>query len=379
MRNPKVKWTAAVLVPAACIAVALGLFASTSKSLAFADIAGRLRQVKTITCRCSTELNGKEGGSEALVARLYVSDEHGSRLDMYADDELVSTQLLPLDGPALFTTPGSGTFSRLHFDDLPSAAQEAGRIWPHAFLEELRNMSDQADRYLGREELDGRPVDVFEVDFAAAAQDGQTPSAGGRPRDVTRLWVDVDTGLPLRAELERTTPGPQPQRMAMVYDQFEWDPPLDAKLFEFDVDGSEPVELRMPAMDEQNLLEGLRMLAELTGGVYPSELHASRIGEEIANAFRSLQATVRPGAAKTREIALKIGWASGFYMRLLGEGRDPQYHGGWVGRDDGDAVLMSWRLDDGRLRVIFGDLRTATLDPADAPPGGPGESALDQE
>lgn len=49
-----------------------------------------------------------------------------------------------------------------------------------------------------------------------------------------------------------------------------------------------------------------------------------------------------------------------FFAELEADGREPQYHGDRVARRDFDEVLMSWRLEDGRRRIVWGDLRTST-------------------
>lgn len=50
-----------------------------------------------------------------------------------------------------------------------------------------------------------------------------------------------------------------------------------------------------------------------------------------------------------------------FYEYLVRQGRDAAYYGHSIDPDDKDAVLIQWKLDKGRYRVIFGDLRTKTV------------------
>jgi hypothetical protein len=49
---------------------------------------------------------------------------------------------------------------------------------------------------------------------------------------------------------------------------------------------------------------------------------------------------------------------------MLKAGVEVEYFGGSVTARDFDKVLMRWRLDDGRYRVIYGDLRAETIDAA---------------
>ncbi len=53
--------------------------------------------------------------------------------------------------------------------------------------------------------------------------------------------------------------------------------------------------------------------------------------------------------------------AAAFYQRLANEGRQPEYFGAKVQPGDSDAVLLRWKLDDGRQRTIYGDLHVETV------------------
>ena len=48
---------------------------------------------------------------------------------------------------------------------------------------------------------------------------------------------------------------------------------------------------------------------------------------------------------------------SKFYEYLVHQGRDIAYYGNSIDPEDSNAVLMQWKLPDGRYKVIFGDLR----------------------
>jgi len=67
----------------------------------------------------------------------------------------------------------------------------------------------------------------------------------------------------------------------------------------------------------------------------------------------------------TTEPSLKAMAVAAFYMKLANEQRDPEYFGATVKPGDAEAILLKWRLDGGRYRVIYGDLRAETVDSAD--------------
>lgn len=54
--------------------------------------------------------------------------------------------------------------------------------------------------------------------------------------------------------------------------------------------------------------------------------------------------------------------AAAFYQRLANDGLEPEYFGAKVTPGDADAVLLRWKLDDGKHRVIYGDLRAESID-----------------
>ncbi|MCA9239057.1 MAG: hypothetical protein KDA37_02605 [Planctomycetales bacterium] len=57
--------------------------------------------------------------------------------------------------------------------------------------------------------------------------------------------------------------------------------------------------------------------------------------------------------------------AAAFYQRLANDGREPEYSGATVSPGDAGAVLLEWKLDDGRRRVLYGDLRSETVGAGD--------------
>jgi len=52
---------------------------------------------------------------------------------------------------------------------------------------------------------------------------------------------------------------------------------------------------------------------------------------------------------------------SNIYKSLIEEGKEVVYYGGRISATDGNSVLMHWKLEDGRYRVIFTDSRIKTV------------------
>jgi len=53
------------------------------------------------------------------------------------------------------------------------------------------------------------------------------------------------------------------------------------------------------------------------------------------------------------------------YKYLTKQGKDVAFYGDIINPQDSNAVLMQWRLSDGRFRVMFNDLREKTVSPAE--------------
>ncbi len=60
-----------------------------------------------------------------------------------------------------------------------------------------------------------------------------------------------------------------------------------------------------------------------------------------------------------------LAGVSKLYEYLVHQGRDVAYYGDSIDPEDDNAVLMQWKLSDGKYRVIFGDLRTKTVNAED--------------
>ena len=77
----------------------------------------------------------------------------------------------------------------------------------------------------------------------------------------------------------------------------------------------------------------------------------------------------RAAAAATHRVSVeatrKAVGIAGFYQKLVDEQREPEYFGATVEPGDSEAILLKWKLDDGRYRVIYGDLRAETVDSRD--------------
>lgn len=152
------------------------------------------------------------------------------------------------------------------------------------FLERLKNLPKEAGNFLGEEELDGQPVSVFEV---------------ADKNDQITIWADSGTGLPLLikivSEPKEDRDGHDDIKAVLTLSDFVWNEPLDDSLFRLEtpegyehyhiqlIDNSRPVA-------EQDLVEALRMLTDLSQEAFPDSLS----GKDLKSILEKLE---QPAAA----------------------------------------------------------------------------------
>ena len=64
---------------------------------------------------------------------------------------------------------------------------------------------------------------------------------------------------------------------------------------------------------------------------------------------------------KTTGQSEALAGISQLYEHLVNQGKDVVYYGNSIDPQDSNAVLMQWKLPDGRYQVTFADLRTKTV------------------
>ena len=159
----------------------------------------------------------------------------------------------------------------------------------------------------------------------------------------------------------------------VVYD-YQWDIQVDASEFEpiipedfiaFPTDG-----MKMPAINEEAAIEGLKFFAEVMGR-YPENLNLMTLMQE----FGKLKDGQSPAAEQLRQkleqakseeekatelmdMMRPVQSLGMFYITLVQDKKEPAYYGESVSPNDADAVLMRWKISDNQYRVIFGDLST---------------------
>jgi hypothetical protein len=419
-RNWKPRWIAATLLPAACVVLLLSLMWTTPASFAFAEVIENLRAARTMVCAVDatihTEIDATLPQAPGADASGQEYTNHAT-LKMYADGATRAWLLEDHDDGAreltlpdrMIATDAEGRVTVVKFGaerDFVQAAQS-----PEVWLERIMALTESPRADLGIRKIDGYRTRGFEIDATRLGMPGADNADAGLPPSVMQIWVDVATRLPVRVDFDVSyRGGPATWRMTGSWTEMEWDIPLDAAQFTPPPDEAvaETHDMQTPAVSEESLLAGLEayvaLTTEVTDLARQAEARAAENPEHAAAAAQvvrmfgldphyptalepqalMMEVAMRSSALTARAIAQKraadpdatlsdaeraaireqadaragvISAAGLFYQRLVMEERAPAYFGKTVTPGDPDAILLRWTTDDGRSRVVFGDLR----------------------
>ncbi len=231
---------------------------------------------------------------------------------------------------------------------------------------------------LGRDNIDGIEVEGVEI---RGRNLGIPPLPRRNDEMVVRFWVDIETDLPVRYEAVVFS---EPLGdWAIVADQFQWHEEVDPSIFEPNLPGDYFLASVTVPKDGQKvtikegaeLLDGLRLFAELTDGRYPSSMPVAIV--EGCKAFTKKHGGQTEELSEKRlEIVETLASSALFHGKLVnspkyvagkpvGKDNDVAYYGDRVRAEDADSVLMRWKIFDNEYRVVFGDLTAKNVSAKD--------------
>lgn len=359
LNTPIVRRSAAVLLPAACLVYGIFLFVNPAQQSAFAMALEHLRKAQTIVCEISmpegVEVNGIRIHMEG---QMKISEQYGSTTTLYMNGMEMQRHYARTGGPVIAVQPMTKTW--MEFDVSELQTMEANEQSPDAFVRQLAKLRDGDSAELGQETIEdhlavGYRIPGEKLGLAARSDGTETAHAD--------LWVDADTCLPVRFVMQMTIPnadGP----MVMQYDHFEWNVPVPATDFEPSIpDDYTKINAKFAKPSEAALLNALQRLSDLLHGKYPPVFDMVSVLGQVTTmmAQEDRHKLDELGQSGIIQLSLEIGSGAMYYAQLVKDGHEPEYFGDTVTKADTDKVLLRWKLDDGQLRVIYGDLHAETL------------------
>ena len=384
MKSPLAKLAIAAVIVVACI-TGLTLWTGTGSGIALADVLTRLQQVSVYMYQMSSTTTGLVVNDKPLDQEMQgtvlMSQSLGMKMTMEMDmgiadpnapgPMLQEMYMLPQQKRMVTLIPGQKMYMQIDLDDTRFEEMQKQNNDPSAMVEQVLQCDYTS---LGRSTLDGIEVEGF--------QTTDPNYLGGMMGAVdVKIWVDVETQLPVRSEMDMTMdmqmgPTPTPMQAHVVVYNFQWDVSVDASEFEpvipddYTTLAGGPI--KMPAFSEETAIQGLRLCADLSGA-YPEKLDMMTLMSQIGKsrdanepAARQLfemddDLTQEERVKKLVDVMMPIQGIGTFYMTLSREQKDPAYYGDVVTPEDEDQVLMRWKVSDTEYRVIFGGLHVETV------------------
>jgi outer membrane lipoprotein-sorting protein len=222
MKSPITKFAAAVVI---IIAVTLGLFefsgSGTTSGVLWAKVMEKTEQIPAVVYDMTIEIEQPGGENLVVLIRNYVARDYGTRADTYIYGKL---------SKIMYILPNQKVGYRVYVDrkkyrryELSDAEMARGRD-PEELTTCLKNIQSGGDyTELERTEINGVVVEGVECNG---------PDMGGEDCFM-RLWVDVETQLPVQIIMEGFgKEGGQMRPCKYLMENFEWNASLDEKTFE---------------------------------------------------------------------------------------------------------------------------------------------------
>jgi hypothetical protein len=311
---------------------------------------------QTITDLKSAVLISKENGIKIVTKKIDSNNNEINSGDTY---------LLPKLNSIIFVVHEKKMYVRLKFDGMKLEYYKEEYNDPRIIIKQILGCDHSS---LGQSVIDGITVEGFRTTDSAYEGGfmGQADFEGKSEMVDVKLWVDVNTFLPVR--LEENITMKDGRQIHEVSHDFQWNVAVNA-------DDLKPVipegymstgEIAVPAFKEENAIKGLKILTSLAGE-YPDNLDAVSLNKKARKliGFDIDSLDELPDDEKTRltDKLMSIMGPAFFYEKLVKDDKDPAYYGQTVGPDDTNKVLMRWKMDDGQYRVIFGDLTVKDVTP----------------
>jgi outer membrane lipoprotein-sorting protein len=272
------------------------VFTSGSGSIIWAQVAQQVEQVRTFSYRMIMK---QEITSDAppmsphqnipeMEAHIIFSAEQGMKMEMTGDGKVLNQMyIIPGEKTAFMIMPEMKSYMRMELtDDLMENTQKQNND-PRYMFKEIMGCE-----YV---ELERQVINGIEVE---GIETTDPKYAGGMFEDILiRIWVDVDYGWPVMMEMDVTMASPTgsgQMDMHMVMDDFQWNIVVDPQEFLFDIpeDYTAMGDVKMPEMNAESAIDGLRMLAQITGS-YPEMINPTSMMSELMNGIKTLEKQVK--------------------------------------------------------------------------------------
>ena len=343
-------------------AVIMSLWQDAGSGVALADVLAKIEQITAYTYEINITKTrpGQSSTSTKSTGTAWISRDHGMKMTTETiDPNNVTTRreiyVLPQKRTLVMIEPHKKSYERYTLNDTMVESFREQASDPRSMIKEMLNCEYTS---LGQSVIDGVNAEGFQTTdpaYSKASAFGQT--------DV-KVWVNVETRLPVRSETFVTEAIDGEVRTHRVLDNYQWNVQVDVTEFEPNIPDDYTTrsgDITVPAFNEETAIKGFTVFADLAGE-YPDNLGGETFFKELEALLGSTRDRKRNEKyTKIKDVTLPIGGLVSFYQTLVQGKKDPAYYGEFVTPKDADLVLMRWKVSDNEYRVIYGDRHAETV------------------
>jgi hypothetical protein len=364
VNNPILKLAVAAVI---IVAVLVGIHVFLGPGVALAEVLEKVSDIRTVFYRSKADIKGLPGVPSEQVTHItsqvklsYDKGVHVNTLIQLPQRTTKNEAYILFDKQVLYSLlHADKKYIEMTLTDELMEEMESQNGDPVTLL---KAMAECEHEELGYDTLNGIKVWGIEAtDPVLGTKLGSTMSSGMFDSVVVRLWVNVETKLPVRLTAKGSSKGGE-IAMDFVIDEFQWDVEIDPVEFEPIIPDDYEL-LAQSTWDVTNegkdIIEVLEFFAEYADGTYPSSLSTMTVAREITVYLRQKLLPSQMSGGLPQEIVdklMKLERVGQMCAKLENEGKDPAYYGDKVTAEFPHAVLLRWRIGDDRYRVVFGDL-----------------------
>jgi hypothetical protein len=370
--NPtRTKWRATPMKFRSTLAVAAALvivFGSLSfwglhprGSVAFGEVLKNVQSVLSVQFKGTATVQIPSLGSRTVTTETIIVEPGRVRQTILPSEGMPGGMVMIQDygqGRCLSLDPVNKRATIMEMSNVPSEQKSQN------LLEQFRQFNEKAATPIGEKEIAGRRAQGFKV---------------GAPTMEMLIWADMETRLPVEIEVTMKSGLLPPTTMIMT--EFVWGEPVDESLVSLTPpEGyeSQTIKMNLGPATEQDVIEGLRTVAELNGGQFPPGLDLMSAMSALKGLGKQLKSLNEHDPAQRKEGETKIAQATSRLTTAIGRawmfindpknGDDFHYAGKGVKSAQAGTPILWYRPKDSETyRVIDADLTVHDVAPTDLP------------
>lgn len=324
------------------------------ESMAFGDVLKNVLSVHTVQFKGTHTVQVPGLGTRTATSETIIVEPGRMRQTVLPGEGMPGGMVMIWDysqGRCLSLDPANKRATVLEMANMPPERKAEN------LLDQFRQFDEKAGTPIGEKEIAGRRTQGFKV---------------GTPPIEMLIWADTETRLPVEIEMTMRSGMLPPTNMIMT--DFVWDQPVDESLVSLTPpEGyeSQTFQMNLGPATEEDVIEGLKIAAELNDGKFPTRLDLDSVWKELAKQVKSLNendpAQRKEGEARIVQVTTAVGRAW-MFINVPKNGDDFHYAGKGVQSGQAGTPILWYRPKDSETyRVIDADLTVRDVAPADLP------------